>query len=129
MCFTIVSNSGRRFLPSSSLSSRSPSLRIGVDDGEIELILGRIEIDEQVVDLVEYFRNTGVGPVDLVDDDDRRQLGLQRLHQHVARLRERTLAGVHQQHDAVYDLQSALDLAAEVAVAGSVDDIDFDAVA
>ena len=55
-------------------------------------------------------------------------LRFQRLHQHVARLRQRAFAGVHQQHDAVDDLQRALHFAAEIAVAGRVDDVDLDAV-
>ena len=57
-----------------------------------------------------------------------RQLGLQRLAEHVARLRQRAFAGVHQQHDAIHHLQRAFDFAAEVAVAGRVDDVDLDVV-
>jgi hypothetical protein len=64
--------------------------------------------------------------VDLVDDQDDRQLGLQRLAQHEAGLRERALAGVDEQGDAVDHGEAALDLTAEVGVAGSVDDVDGD---
>ena len=49
-----------------------PILRVGVEHGKVELLLGRVEIDEQIVDLVEHFLRAGVGPIDLVDDDDRR---------------------------------------------------------
>ena len=66
----------------------------------------------------------GVGAVDLVDHHDRRQAGLERLAQHEAGLRQRALAGVHQQQDAVDHLQRPLHLAAEVGVAGGVDDVD-----
>ena len=66
--------------------------------------------------------------VDLVDDDDGRQLGLQRLAEHVTRLRQRAFAGVDQQHDAVDHLEGAFDFAAEVAVSRGVDDVDLDAV-
>ena len=55
-------------------------------------------------------------------------LRFQRLHQHVAGLRQRAFAGVHQQHDAVDNLERALDFAAEIAVAGRVDDVDLDVV-
>ena len=48
----------------------------------------------------------------------------QRLAQHEPGLGERALGGVDQQHDAVDHRQSALDLAAEVGVAGGVDDVD-----
>jgi len=52
----------------------------------------------------------------------------QRLREHVARLRQRTFAGVYQQHDAVDNFERALYFAAEIAVAGSVDNVDLDAV-
>ena len=107
---------------------RRAQLGVGVENRKIELVFGGVEIDEQVVDLVQHFLGTRVGAVDLVDHDDRRQLGFQRLAQHVARLRQRALAGVHQQHDAVHHLERALHLAAEIAVAGRVHDVDLDLV-
>ena len=64
---------------------------VGVEHREIELVLGRVEIDEQIVDLVQHFLRARVGPVDLVDDDNRRQPALERLAQHEARLRQRAL--------------------------------------
>jgi hypothetical protein len=53
---------------------------------------------------------------------------LQSLAEDVARLGQRTFAGVDQQHDAVDHLERALDFTAKVAVAGRVDDIDFHVV-
>src|SRR5271157_4645229 len=100
----------------------------GVKHREIQLVFHRVEVDEQVVDLVEDFLHARVRPVDFVDDHNRRQLGLQRFHQNVARLRQRAFAGVHQQHDAIYHLERALHFAAEIAVAGRIDDVDLDAV-
>ncbi len=108
------------------VGGRRPQLGVGVEHGKVELVFGRVEVDEQVVDLVQHFLRARVGTVDLVDDQDRRQLGFQRLAQHVARLRQRAFAGVHQQHHAVHHLERALDFAAEVAVAGRVDDVDLD---
>ena len=69
-----------------------------------------------------------IGPVDLVDDDDRRQPALERLAQHEPRLRQRSFGGVDQQHHAVDHRQRPLDLAAEVGVARRVDDVDQDVV-
>ena len=106
----------------------TPSREMAVDHGEIEQLFGGVEVDEQVEDLVQDLLRAGVGAVDLVDDDDRRQTGIERLGEDVAGLRERAFAGVHQQHHAVDQLQGALDFAAEVGVAGGVDDVDFDAV-
>ena len=105
-----------------------PSLGVGVDHREVELILMRVQIDEQIVDFVQHFLNARVRAVDLIDDDDRRQPRFQRFHQHVARLRQRAFARVHQQHDAVDHFQRALHFAAEIAVAGRVDDVDLDVV-
>jgi len=54
MCSTIASNSGRRLSPASSDRSRPCGPRIGVQDREFELFLVRVEVDEQVVDLVQH---------------------------------------------------------------------------
>ena len=101
---------------------------VGVDHREIELVLGRVQIDEQIVDLVEHFLNARIRAVDFIDHHDRRQARFQRFHQHVAGLRQRAFARVHQQHDAVHDLERAFHFAAEIAVAGRVDDVDLDVV-
>src|SRR6185437_9759600 len=93
-------------------------LRVGVDDRKVQLILGGVQIDEQIVDLVENFLDARVGAIDLVDHDDGGQARLQRLHQYVAGLGQGTFAGVHQQHHAVDDLERPLHFAAEIAVAG-----------
>ena len=76
----------------------------------------------------EHLLRARVGAVDLVDDDDGRELGLERLGEDEARLRQRAFGGVDQQQDAVDHLERALDLAAEVGVAGRVDDVDLVAV-
>ena len=49
----------------------------------------------------------------------------ERFHEHVASLRQRSFAGIHQQQHAVDDLQRALDFAAEVGVPRSIDDVYF----
>ncbi len=66
----------------------------------------------------------GVGAVDLVDAEDRTQAHLQRLGQHELGLGHDALFGVDQDDAAVHHAQDALDLAAEVGVAGGVDDVD-----
>ena len=104
---------------------RGAVLGVGVEHREVELILFRIEVDEEVVDLVQDFLRAGVGAVDLVDDQDRGQLGFEGLGEDVPGLGQRAFGGVDQQHDAIDHLQGALDLAAEVGVAGGVDDVDL----
>jgi len=34
------------------------------------LVLGGVEVDEEIVDFVEDFLHARIGPVDFVDDDD-----------------------------------------------------------
>ncbi len=64
---------------------------VGVEHRELDLILGGVEIDEEVVDLVQHFLRPRVGAVDLVQHDDGRQPALERLPQHEPRLRQRAL--------------------------------------
>ena len=99
-----------------------------VDDREVDLLLVGVEVEEELVGLVDDLGDAGVGTVDLVDDEDDRHLGLERLAQHEAGLRERALAGVHQQEHTVDHGQAALDLTAEVGVTRGVDDVQGDGV-
>ena len=96
----------------------------GVDDREIHLLVGGVERDEEVADLVEHLVRIGILAVNLVDDDDGLGAGFERLAQHEARLRLRAVRGVHHQQHAVDHVHDALDLAAEVRVAGGVHDVD-----
>ena len=87
------------------------------DDRKLDLALVGVEVEEELVDLVHDLLDPRVGPVDLVDDEDHGQPGLERLAQHEAGLRQRPLARVDEQQHAVDHRQAALDLAAEVRVA------------
>ena len=97
----------------------------GVDGREVERGVVGVQLDEQVEDGVEHVGGAGVGPVDLVDDDDGPQAALERLAQHEARLRQTPSAASTSSKAAVGHLEDALDLAAEVGVAGRVDDVDL----
>ena len=89
------------------------------------MVLFSVEIDEKIVNFVQHFLWAGVGPVDFVDDDDGLELGLKGLGQNIARLRQRALGRIDQQHHAIDHLERALHLAAEIGVAGGVHNIDF----
>ena len=99
--------------------------RVRVHDRELDLRLVRVEVEEELVDLVHDLLGARVGPVDLVHDEHDRQLQLERLAQHEPRLRQRPLGRVDEQQHAVDHRQPALDLAAEVGVPGRVDDVDL----
>ena len=104
-----------------------PCPRVAVDDRELDLALVGVEVEEERVDLVDHLGDSGVGTVDLVDDEHDREPRLERLAQHEARLRQRALARVDEQQHAVDHRQTALDLPAEVGMARRVDDVDLDA--
>ena len=107
---------------------RRPAIqRRRVDDRKVELVFGRADPVEELERLVDHPFRPRAGPVDLVHDDDRRESQLQRLERHEPRLRHRTFDGVDQEQHAVDHPQHALDLAAEVGVAGRVDDVDVGA--
>src|SRR5262249_12474107 len=65
-----------------------------------------------------------IGAIHFVDYHDGLEPHLERLRDHKLSLRQRTFGGVDQYQGAVHHIQDALDLAAEIGVAGSVDDID-----
>ena len=92
------------------------------------MVVGHLEVHEQLVDLVEHLFGPGVGPVDLVEHDDGGQVGGDRLRQHVPGLGQRALGRVDEQQHAVDHGQRPLDLAAEVGVAGRVDQVDLHAL-
>ena len=89
----------------------------GIEERRVELLGRGLEIDEQAEHLVVHPERLGVGPVDLVDGDDRPEAERQRLAGDEAGLRHRTLGRVHQDQHAVHHAQDPLDLAAEVGVA------------
>jgi hypothetical protein len=85
-----------------------------------------VEVEKELVDRVDDIGYARVGPVDLVDDQDHRQPGLERLAQDEPGLRQRPLTGVDEQQHAVDHGQAALDLTPEVGMARRVDDVELD---
>ena len=96
--------------------------------GELELLVGGVEVGHEVEAVVIGLLGVGAGLVDLVHDDHDRKAGRDGVREHEAGLRHRALGGVAQQQRAVGHAQDALDLAAEVGVARGVDDVDLDAL-
>ena len=99
--------------------------RRGVDEREVGEVIVGPEFEEQPEDLVEDLERPGVGAVDLVDDDHRQQPGLERLGKDEPGLGHRPLGGIDEDEGPVGHPQHPLHLAAEVGVAGGVDDVDL----
>ena len=110
------------------LVRRPALLRRGEENREIELLVAGVEQGEQIEDLAMDFERAGVGLVHLVDHDDRLQPQGQGLCQDEFGLRHGAFGSVDQQQHAVHHAEDALDLAAEIRMAGGVDDIDAHAV-
>ena len=53
--------------------------RVAVDDRELDVVILGIEIEEERVHLVDHLVDAGVGPVDLVDDEDDGKMAFERL--------------------------------------------------
>ena len=95
------------------------------DDGAVQLLVGGVQLHQQLKGFVHDLFAALIRAIHLVDDDDDLQIQLQRLLQHEAGLGHRALEGIHQQQHAADHLQHALHLAGEVGVTGSVDDVDL----
>ena len=61
---------------------------IGVDDREVDLLLIRTKIKEELIDLVNDLLDSCIGTIDLVDHKDHRERSCKRLGEDVARLWE-----------------------------------------
>ncbi|KAG1254850.1 hypothetical protein G6F65_016875 [Rhizopus arrhizus] len=96
----------------------------GVDDREVQLLIGGAELVEQVEDLVDHPLRTRARAVDLVDHHDRLEAHREGLLGHEAGLRHRAVHRVDQDQHGVDHRQHALDLTTEVGVAGGVDDVE-----
>ena len=104
---------------------RHPAIAAGaVEHGEVELGVAGVEIGEQVEDLVEHVEVALVGPVDLVDGDDRPQAALSAFDTTNLVCGSGPSEASTSSDDAVDHVEDALDLAAEVGVAWRVDDVD-----
>ena len=97
----------------------------GVDIGKIELIFAGPLLDERVEDLVQDFGGPGIGAIDLVDHDDGPDMACKGFAEHELGLRHRPFERVDQDQGAVGHLERALDLAAEIGVAGRIDQVDL----
>ena len=106
---------------SSSDFFATPVSAIGIEHREIELVLGSVQVDEQIVDLVQALPGTRAsGRSILLITTIGGSLSFERLRQARSASAAVVPAGIHQQHDAVHHLQGSLHFAAEIAVAGRV---------
>ena len=96
-----------------------------IDDGELELVIIRIQLDEELQDFVIDVIHPLVRPVNLVDDDNGLEFLLQGLAQDVFCLGHGPFKGIHQKKHAVHHIEDALHLPAEIRMARRIDNIDF----
>src|SRR5579859_7802809 len=99
-------------------------LGAGVNDGEIKLLVRGVQRHEQLKHLVQDLVRQGIFAVNFVDDHDGFRAGFERLAKDKTGLGLRTFGGVHHEEHAVNHVHDALDLAAEIGVAGGINDVD-----
>ncbi len=112
----------------SMIGAGAPLQRRGINHGEVQLLVARAELVEQLERLVDHPVGAGPRPVDLVHHHDGLQAERERLARHEAGLRHRAVDRIDHEQHAVDHREHALDFAAEVGVAGGVDDVDAGAV-
>ena len=93
--------------------------------GAVQLIVGGVQIQQQLQHLVDDLVDPLVGAVDLVDDHDDPVAHLQCAAQDEAGLGHGAFRRVHQQNNAIDHLQNAFHLAAEVGMARRVHNVDL----
>ena len=102
-----------------------PGAGVGVEDGEADLVLVGVEVQEELLDLVDDLCRLGRRAGPPCSPRPPRQPGLERLAQHEAGLGQRALRRVDQEEHAVDHGQAPLDLTTEVGVPRRVDDGDL----
>ena len=93
--------------------------------GGLKLLVGGVQVQQQLQHLVHDLVDALVGAVDLVHHHNDLMAQLQGLGQHKPGLGHGAFRGVHQQDNTVHHFQDALHLAAEVGVARGVHDVDL----
>src|SRR5205823_7014612 len=96
----------------------------GINDWEIELLIGRFQLDKKIEDDVEDLVWTRIFSVDLVDDNNRLQFVFQRLAQNKTRLRLRPIMRIDNKQHAVHHFHDPLDFTAEIGMTRCIDDVD-----
>ena len=96
----------------------------GIDDGKIESLIARLHGHEQVEDFIDHCIGPGLLAVAFVDHHDERQVEFEGLAQYEPGLGHGAFKRIHQQQNPIRHFQHPLDLAAEVGMARSVDDVD-----
>ena len=96
----------------------------GVNNLEVQLLIGGAQVVEQIEDLIHYPVRTSTRTVDLVDDHDRLQTLGERLLGHETGLRHRAVNGVNQQQYGVNHGEHTLNFTTEVGVTRGIHDVD-----
>ena len=98
-----------------------------VNNREIELLVGSAKFDHEVEHLIDGGFGVGIRAVDFVHNHHNAQAGFECMRKHETRLGLGAFVCVNDEQSTVGHVQHALDLAAEVGVARSVDDVDLHA--
>ena len=96
--------------------------------GEVQLLFVGSQLDEKIQHFVDDFVHPLIGPIDLVDHHYRFQFLLQGFAEHVLGLRHGTFIGIHQEQHPVHHGQHPFHFAAEIGMAGRIQNVELHAV-
>ena len=99
----------------------------GIEHREFQLFAGA-KVNEEIVDFVEHFPGAGVLAVNFIDDHNKGKFGVQGFTQDKTGLRERPFSGINQENGPIHHAERPFHFAAEIGVAGSIDDVDLDVI-
>ena len=106
------------------IQTRDTVQRGRVNDREVQLFVGRIEVNEQVEHLIDNPVRTRARAVNFVDDHDRLQTVGKSFFGHEARLRHRAIKGIYHQQHRVNHGHNTLNFTSEVGVPWGINDVD-----
>ncbi len=102
-----------------------PILSTCVVNGVIQVLIGTVQLTEQLEDLISHLLDSRSWPVHFVNYDHRFDVPFQGLFEHKFGLSHRSFGGTNHQADSIDHCHDSFDFATKIMMAGSVHNIDF----
>ena len=106
-------------------TARVTEQRIGEDRAKFGLLIRGTQIYKEVESSVDDPISAGLGAINFIHDHNRPMTSLQRFPQHKLGLGHRAVNRINKEQNAINHIHDALDLTAEIGVAGRINNVDF----
>ena len=103
--------------------TRNTVTRRGINYGKFKLFIACTKLNKQTQNLIHDLIRTCARTINLVDNDYRNLIKFKSFPENEPRLRHTAFKRIYEKQNAVYHLENALNLTAEIGMAGSVNDI------